>query len=424
VKTVVISGLAGAAGRRRPPRRAHEHAAAPRPACTRTGASHASVHTPRTVDDASALRHRVSDARTAVVVGAGPVGLTAVDALGARGLDVTLVERSEQVPPGLDPELAEVVRDALAGRGVAVRAGEVADCIEQTDDGVQVVLADGERVPADVVAVCVDEHGPGGASTSVRVAGLSVALVGSRVDELDGVPYATLRLRPRGSAGVDGAAGAHLVVHVGADGRMLGGQAVGDDGVGARLEVLADALRASADAAAVDGGGRAAPRDRPGADPGAGVPPAAATAPDAGAVMERWAGLPAGIAHVMRTSAVLDGTLRLWYPDELDAVLRESLLLDVRSAQEFASGHLEGAVHVPLGDLTERVAEVRAVAGGRPVRVHCRTGFRSYLAHRVLAEAGIDSAALSGGLTGLLAARPGTRLVGCHRRPEPDVRPG
>jgi rhodanese-related sulfurtransferase len=47
-----------------------------------------------------------------------------------------------------------------------------------------------------------------------------------------------------------------------------------------------------------------------------------------------------------------------------------------------------------------------AAAAGRPVRVYCASGFRSYLAHRVLAGHGLDSATLDGGLQSLLAARP------------------
>jgi rhodanese-related sulfurtransferase len=45
------------------------------------------------------------------------------------------------------------------------------------------------------------------------------------------------------------------------------------------------------------------------------------------------------------------------------------------------------------------------------VRVHCASGFRSYLAHRVLDQAGFDSANLSGGLITLSASVADLRLV-------------
>ena len=73
-------------------------------------------------------------------------------------------------------------------------------------------------------------------------------------------------------------------------------------------------------------------------------------------------------------------------------------MLDVRSAAEFATGHFRDALNIPHTHLRERLDEVRAAAGGRPVRVHCASGKRSYLAHRILDEAGFDSANLSGGM--------------------------
>lgn len=103
---------------------------------------------------------------------------------------------------------------------------------------------------------------------------------------------------------------------------------------------------------------------------------------------------------------VLAGALRLWYPQDLGTVLDEALALDVRTPTEFRGGHLPGALNVPHTELRRRLEEVRGAAAGRPVRVHCQSGFRSYLAHRVLDHAGLDSAMLSGGMLTLRAAVP------------------
>ena len=72
---------------------------------------------------------------------------------------------------------------------------------------------------------------------------------------------------------------------------------------------------------------------------------------------------------------------------------------------------------VPHTELRARLAEVVAEAEGRPVRVYCASGFRSYLAHRVLVGHGLDSASLDGGVQSLLAARPDLVLEvdGAHR---------
>jgi len=97
-------------------------------------------------------------------------------------------------------------------------------------------------------------------------------------------------------------------------------------------------------------------------------------------------------------SNVTDGTLRLWYAEEWPAIGDSALVLDVRSQGEYESGHLPGALHVPHTELRDRLDEVRAAAAGRPVRVLCGSGVRSHIAHRVLAQAGFDSASLSGGM--------------------------
>ncbi|MBI3199925.1 MAG: rhodanese-like domain-containing protein [Myxococcales bacterium] len=63
-----------------------------------------------------------------------------------------------------------------------------------------------------------------------------------------------------------------------------------------------------------------------------------------------------------------------------------ALLLDVRTPAEFASGHLPGAVSIPLAELEGRVAELGPK--DRPVVTYCASGVRSAVASRLLAGAG------------------------------------
>jgi len=100
---------------------------------------------------------------------------------------------------------------------------------------------------------------------------------------------------------------------------------------------------------------------------------------------------------------VLRGQTRLWQPDQLDWARREAFLLDVRTPAEFASGHLPEALNLPHTQLRGAVDVVRRAAAGRPVAVMCQSGIRSYIAHRILAAAGITSASLSGGMLTLRA---------------------
>jgi rhodanese-related sulfurtransferase len=63
-----------------------------------------------------------------------------------------------------------------------------------------------------------------------------------------------------------------------------------------------------------------------------------------------------------------------------------ALLLDVRSPEEFAEGHLAGAVNIPVDALPQRLAEVEPK--DRPVVVYCRSGARSKKARGLLLEHG------------------------------------
>jgi len=75
------------------------------------------VRTLRTVEDAARLASDVDVApTTAVVIGAGFIGLEMAENLVAQGIDVTIVEATPQVLPPLDPELAVLVSDELAAR--------------------------------------------------------------------------------------------------------------------------------------------------------------------------------------------------------------------------------------------------------------------------------------------------------------------
>jgi rhodanese-related sulfurtransferase len=219
----------------------------------------------------------------------------------------------------------------------------------------------------------------------VRVFGLTAAVVGptSRRLSLAGVEHRQVNLHPGNHAGYyPGAEPIHLKVLFSPEGRLLGGQAVGQDGVDKRIDVLAVALRAGMDVDDL-------------AELELAYSPPFGSAKDA-----------VNMAGFMAQN-VLDGTLRTWSPSDLESVTDGSaLVLDVRSRSEYARGHVPGALLVPHTELRDRIGEVAAAAVGRPVRVMCASGFRSYLAHRVLTAAGFDSASLDGGMISLLGARP------------------
>ncbi|MFJ9212591.1 hypothetical protein CU044_7227 [Streptomyces sp. L-9-10] len=81
------------------------------------------------------------------------------------------------------------------------------------------------------------------------------------------------------------------------------------------------------------------------------------------------------------------------------AVPADGLVLDVRENDEWAAGHVEGALHVPMSDFVARFGEVtEAVAEGRRTYVMCRVGGRSAQVTQYLVQQGVDAVNVDGGM--------------------------
>ena len=81
-----------------------------------------------------------------------------------------------------------------------------------------------------------------------------------------------------------------------------------------------------------------------------------------------------------------------------------AFLLDVREDDEWAAGHAPGALHIRLGELGARTAEL---PGDHEVYVICRTGTRSAYATQALVGAGLHATNVADGMTGwAVAGRP------------------
>ncbi|KAB8163716.1 rhodanese-like domain-containing protein [Streptomyces sp. 3MP-14] len=76
----------------------------------------------------------------------------------------------------------------------------------------------------------------------------------------------------------------------------------------------------------------------------------------------------------------------------------EGLLLDVREPAEWAAGHAEGAVHIPLGQVVERLPEIVELAGDGPVHVVCKAGGRSAQVTAFLQQQGVTAFNVDGGM--------------------------
>jgi NADPH-dependent 2,4-dienoyl-CoA reductase/sulfur reductase-like enzyme len=121
------------------------------------GLDHPNVFFLRELTDGQALKRHLAQARPsrAVVVGAGYIGMEMAEALRTRGLEVTVVERMDQVVPGYDPAIAGPAEEALTRHGVSVETGVTVQAVEEGEDGGLVVRSDRGSIPADVVLVAV-----------------------------------------------------------------------------------------------------------------------------------------------------------------------------------------------------------------------------------------------------------------------------
>jgi rhodanese-related sulfurtransferase len=164
------------------------------------------------------------------------------------------------------------------------------------------------------------------------------------------------------------------------DGRILGAQAVGPEGVEKRIDVIATAIQFN---------GRV--HDLAQAELG--------YAPQFGAAKD-----PVNLAGMLAEN-VLNGDMPV--ADWLELQGTDALLLDVREADEFAAGHIPKAVNLPLSQLRSRYIELPS---GREIWLYCGVGQRAYYAMRFLTQQGYRTRNLSGGYTTFKALQAGGQL--------------
>lgn len=411
------------------------------------GADLPGVYTLRDLRDADTLRQVVEGgAKAALIVGAGFIGLELAESLTKRGLAVTVVELAPQVLPPLDPEMAQPVAQTLVRHGVVLHVGDSAEALQSAGDRLRAQLKSGRTVDADLVVLAVgvrpenrlaveaglavgprggirvNEHMqtsdpdvyavgdavethafPGGEPAQVPLAGpanrqgriaaehalgrpsrfrgvqgtaivqvfdLTAALTGASEKALQraGRPYRRVYIHPAHHAGYYPGAQAMTLklLFDPAGGQVLGAQAVGGAGVDKRIDVIALAIQ-----------GGLTVYDLEEAE--------LAYAPQFGSAKD-----PVNMAGF-----VAAGMLRGDHPQTGFEQLGDgAFLVDVRTPEEYAQGHIPGAVNVPVDELRGRLAELPR---DRPLTVYCQVGMRGYLAARLLLQHGFRAANFGGG---------------------------
>ena len=155
------------------------------------------------------------------------------------------------------------------------------------------------------------------------------------------------------------------------DGRILGAEIVGFDGVDKRIDVLATAIRAKMtgfDLTELE----------------------LAYAPPFSSAKD-----PVNMAGYVIEN-IINGIVKQFYWNEIPNILNnpEYILLDVRTKNEVSQGKIDGSIHIELDNLRENLDKLDK---NKKIAVHCQSGVRSYYASRILLANGYDVANLAGG---------------------------
>lgn len=80
---------------------------------------------------------------------------------------------------------------------------------------------------------------------------------------------------------------------------------------------------------------------------------------------------------------------------------RAAVVIDVRTAVEYAAGHVEGALNVPYDEIAGKIGAVPGASKEQPILLYCRSGRRSALAKEALEKLGYRRVLDGGGMTEL-----------------------
>ena len=372
--------------------------------------------------------------------------------LQARGIRVVVVEAARQAMNVIDYEMAALVHREVRNKGVELYLGDAVSSFEE-DSGAAVIarLASGKTVSADLVLLSIGVapntgflEGSGialgprghivvneylrtgkehiyaagdaievvnpfsGKKTAVPLAGpankqgriaadnmhgavhrtydgtmgtaiakvfdLAVGVTGAteKFCRTENIVHNTVIIHPNDHAGYY--PGATMIclklIFSPSDRRVLGAQAIGYGGVDKRIDVIATAIRGNMtvdDLCEIEH---------------AYAPPYSSAKDPVNMV---------GFA----AQNILDGLVKSITWDELSGALPQSILVDVRTPEEYVTGTIGDAINIPVDSLRERLGELPK---NQPLIIFCRVGLRGYIATRIITDNGFSNCSnLSGG---------------------------
>lgn len=407
----------------------------------------------RTVEDTLRIRKFIEDYKpaTAVLVGGGFIGLEMAENLTAMGISVTVIQRSNQLFVPMDADMASFIHAQMRSHGVKLELEKTVTGFSSKGGKPVTMIKDSEPISSDMVllgvgvepdtalaekaglalgirgAVAVNEYmetsvpdiyavgdavevshfvtgkkslislaGPankqgriaadnicGGnsmfkgtqGSSVIKIFEMTGAVTGinEKTAEAAGIVYDKVVLSPVSHAAYypGGQTMYMKVLYEKETLRLLGAQIAGYEGVDKRIDVIAAAIRAGMTADKL-------------AELELAYAPPYSSAKD-----------PVNMAGFMIENLETEKVAQFhWNEVEKLKCDGSMTLIDVRTAEEFDSGHIKGFFNIPVDELREHIEEFDIK---KPVYVVCQSGLRSYIACCILSQYGFECYNLSGG---------------------------
>lgn len=407
----------------------------------------------RTVEDTFRIRQFVEEKKpkTAVMIGGGFIGLEVAENLCELGIDVTVVQRGNQVMKTLDYDMASIIHSKLRSSGINLKLNADVIGFEKTETGLNVLLKDDKSIQADMVLLAI---GVSPENTLAKKAGLELGLKGAvvvndkmetSVTDIYAVGDAVqVKHTVTGNDAVISLAGpANKQGRIAAD-NICGLDSHYKGSMGSSVIKLFDLTAASTGlterTAKAEGISYdkviLSPVSHAGYYPGAKIMTmkviyekdtlkilgaqiigqegvdkridVLATAISAGIKADMLKDLdlayappyssakdPVNMAGFMIEN-ISTGKIKQFHWDEVEKLQSDGsiTLLDTRTKGEYAHSHAQGFINIPVDELRERIDELDK---SKPVYVMCQSGLRSYIACRILSQEGYDCYNFSGG---------------------------
>ena len=407
----------------------------------------------RTVEDTLRIRKFIEEYKpaTAVLVGGGFIGLEMAENLTAMGISVTVIQRSNQLFAPMDADMASFIHAQMRSHGVKLELEKTVTGFSSKGGKPVTMIKDSEPISSDMVllgvgvepdtvlaekaglalgirgAVAVNEYmetsvpdiyavgdavevshfvtgkkalislaGPankqgriaadnicGGnsmfkgtqGSSVIKIFEMTGAVTGinEKTAEAAGIVYDKVVLSPVSHAAYypGGQTMYMKVLYEKETLRLLGAQIAGYEGVDKRIDVIAAAIRMGMTADKL-------------AELELAYAPPYSSAKD-----------PVNMAGFMIENLETEKVAQFhWNEVEKLKCDGSMTLIDVRTAEEFDSGHIKGFFNIPVDELREHIEEFDIK---KPVYVVCQSGLRSYIACCILSQHGFECYNLSGG---------------------------